>query len=85
MTRPDDIPADIWDAADALATRVRDAYLDDDDLVLGRPREIAARALIAERERCAAVATGEITTLLGAEFADTITGYVAAAIRKGAQ
>lgn len=61
MSKPDDIPKDVWDATDVIA-----------EPLLGRhergwvmwplvwpAREIAARAVMAERERCAKIAEGQ--------------------------
>jgi hypothetical protein len=46
MSRPDDIPQDVWDAAER-------AYVHDDYF---EQVEMTARAILAERERCAKVA-----------------------------
>jgi len=53
MTRPDDIPQDLWDAAERPACRVVI------DVAAGQNWDIRptiARAIMAERERCAAIA-----------------------------
>lgn len=86
MTRPDDIPEDVW-------TVSKEHALD----MLGQTQSCScnscvetvalsyARAILADRERAEIAATDTITQLLGDPLADSINGYVAAAIRSGKQ
>lgn len=76
MKRPDDIPEDVWKAA--LACFESDSP---DPGCVGT----VARAILADRERAEIAATDTITQLLGDPLADSINGYVAAAIRSGKQ
>ena len=48
MTKPDDIPQDVWDYA-------RQLHLDEGILTCGKPNvtRLLARAIMAEREACA--------------------------------
>lgn len=84
MTKPDDIPQDVWDAAVAEVTG------DDTRLSL----VVISRAILAERERCAKVADAErdrhwLNYQNGGHnldlFYTTAAENVGAAIRKGAQ
>lgn len=55
--KPDDIPQDVWDVAEAVRGRVFNAMHDDDGrLTDNDPAEDIARAIMAERERCAKIA-----------------------------
>lgn len=55
MSKPDDIPQDVWDAASKVATAPRvTGALFSENYVLP-----IARAILSERERCAKVATDQ--------------------------
>lgn len=69
MTKPDDIPQDIWDAA---IKSVRSAWRRKSNAAEG-----CARAIMAEREACALVAENYFS---GNPF-PTTSGAIAAAIR----
>jgi len=58
MTKPDDIPQDVWvDAGIELAgRRIPASDTEVADTIAGWAREIASRAILAERERCAKIA-----------------------------
>lgn len=84
MGKPDDIPQDVWDATDKPAFRVAL------DVVAGQKWDIRptiARAILAERERCAKVA--EATRADETDDDPWSSGWrvacnnIAAAIRKG--
>lgn len=69
MTKPDDIPQDIWNAALQLAEPINDTTILHDMIA-----EAAARAIMAEREDCIRIAEmnesayeldGEVSTALG--------------------
>jgi hypothetical protein len=72
MTKPDDIPQDVWDKADHLET-----VIDCPDYV-PRHTVLIARAIMAEREACAQVAT-DFSDRIGASH--FVAVQVAAAIR----
>lgn len=56
MTKPNDIPPDVWDAADAVRAAVFNAMHDDDGrLTDNDPSEIIARAILDDRERAKAL------------------------------
>ena len=88
MSRPDDIPQDVWDAANRISEEVGSA-------ILGRkaPQEdldlpvIVARAIMAERERCAALVERQTTAQpqrnTKSMWIASIGKSLAAAIRKG--
>ena len=89
--KPEDIPQDVWDTAERCWTFVMDE-------THGAPDEIEqiARAILAERERCAKVAEGTAAAAKACEaensetaiyhriYADIATG-IAADIRNGTQ
>jgi len=81
MTKPDDIPQDVWvDAGMELAgRRIPASDTEVADTVAGWAREIASRAILAERERCALVAEAQ-----GRRYAELAVGHsIATAIRNG--
>lgn len=50
MQKPDDIPEDVWEAAQGVFNRV-----DPEGAMLRNPMLEIARAILAERERCVAI------------------------------
>ena len=78
--KPDDIPQDVWDAGEDHLRRY--SYL-------LSSTEIVARAILAERERCAKIAGGYVPLQIRAISADAdrvtpkVAADIAAAIRKG--
>lgn len=90
MSKPEDIPQDVWDAADAVL---------DGNAWNPIRTEAIARTIMAERERCAKVAGDYIISGNSIHpdvpferladstitIAHTTCQHVAAAIRKGAQ
>jgi hypothetical protein len=83
-----EIPEDVMQLADAVAGKVYNAYHDDEGVLrLGKPAAIVARAILAEREKCAGIAARHDGGWVGNDWSG---GYnraaqeVAAAIRKGA-
>jgi hypothetical protein len=57
MSKPDDIPQDVWETADACFEQ---------GTVLGQRAQVTiARAILAERERCAAIIDAECARVLG--------------------
>lgn len=58
MTKPDDIPQDVWDAAGALKSAFH-------TIGSGNLTEFAARAIMAERERCLSAMTLKAPSILG--------------------
>jgi hypothetical protein len=86
MVRPDDIPQDVWEAAKATGTEMRKNQPIYDI-------EPIARAIMAERERCALEARTALQDWLMAHYGAkgipdglrVLPAEVATAIRKGAQ
>lgn len=78
MNKPDNIPQDVWDAAENMP------LVDTDDMDFGISLVIA-RAILAERERCAEIADTTVSSIGvgGGEF--YIAAKIAAAIRKGGE
>lgn len=80
MTKPDDIPQEVWDAAQAALSTMP---------TYGDPEEqchATARAILAERERCASQAEAIVDDLKGSHAIGDLhlgAGMVVAAIRKG--
>lgn len=90
MSKPDDIPQDVWATAEKMASEYR-RWVDHGNTLasLSDHAEAAmadsfARAILAERERCAKVCADEIEQArqLGPHHIPVISG-IAAAIRKG--
>lgn len=66
MTRPDDIPEDVWDRAADFAHEIgtHSGYGIHGDVVDHHSAMTAcARAILAERERCANIATAELRNM----------------------
>lgn len=88
MSRPDDIPADVWVAADEaldnLLCNCIEASGSTEQLRVDSTIPIA-RAILAERERCAKVAEGfeRNREWVPGSLYDTLRREVAAAIRQG--
>lgn len=84
MSKPDDIPADIWDACSELASQPRAIG----EFFQKNYIEPIARLVAAERERCAGIAEEDLRTAKAIEHVYKPTWFVraeeiAAAIRKG--
>lgn len=83
MARPDDVPEDVWRAAVAVTSRQPTAF------GWRKITEDVAKAILAERERCAAEAddlhAGEFVDEAYAEGYFTALDLVGAAIRKGGE
>jgi hypothetical protein len=88
MTKPDDIPQDIWGKADAVGEAIHGRHergwvawpLITDSGTDG-PQKIVARALLAERERCAK--TVEARADLYGDNGKLICREIASSIRAG--
>jgi hypothetical protein len=85
VTKPDDIPQDVWDVArkETGGWMAAGESESNDALV-----KSVARAILAERERCAVVAYAEAVKHCSARDGQTLIGHpvghsIAAAIRKG--
>jgi hypothetical protein len=76
VSKPSDIPQDIWDAASAVAGHVYDPDNPANEYVAG----LVARAIIAERERCAKI-TGRVAAEMSGCSIDYASGFIAAAIQ----
>lgn len=86
MSKPDDIPQDVWDAAEKPAFRVKM------DAAAGQWWDIhptIARAIMAERERCANVAEADNGLAPGGagkfDFGPNTARRIASAIRNPSQ
>lgn len=87
MTRPSDIPRDVLAAAKKAAYATEQTGEDGAAITSLIGVDVVARAIFAERERCAAIADGHAQVLRGnfdRNCAIAVEG-VATAIRKGAQ
>ena len=69
MSKPSDIPQDVWGAASAINDILTDAGV-----------AKIARAIMAERERCAKI-TGRVAAEMSGCSIDYASGFIAAAIR----
>jgi len=89
MTKPDDIPQDVWvDAGIELAgRRIPASDTEVADTVAGWAREIASRAILAERERCVKLCDKEVREARAHKLLMQAQGahWCASAIRKGDQ
>jgi hypothetical protein len=84
VSKPDDVPQDVWDAAVKAELVVEDEFTDLNDW---NSRDVAtdiiARAIMAERERCAKIADAHAAENWSMTEEEHAAQVIAAAIRKG--
>lgn len=95
MSKPEDIPQDVWDAADGTTNRISSELVKaltggTEATADGLIQAHVARAIMAERERCAKIAALYVFSPEAADHSSQAVANnagmnIAAAIRKGAQ